>query len=202
VRAWSAAKLVLKLTCSQSMDLVLSHPRRVVPARKKRHHVTPDQLGLSPMRTKQEILKTHAEECSRRAGLVTDPLIRHNFLDLAAQWLELVTLHRELEAEHEKVNGSYRASGSKPVPEILIKRDSWRRGQRRAFDKAMMDEALETTLGVLIPTVSDVIGGGVRAAFYLANPAGTALHHVVGMPAAYAEAVDGFKIGPTPWRAG
>jgi GAF domain-containing protein len=43
--------------------------------------------------------------------------------------------------------------------------------------------------------VSEVIGGGVRAAFYVANPAGTTPHHVVGMPAAYAEAVDGFKIG-------
>ena len=64
------------------------------------------------MRTKQEILKSHAEECSRRAGLVTDPLIRHNFLDLAAQWLELAAFHREQDAERKEVNGSYRASGA------------------------------------------------------------------------------------------
>jgi hypothetical protein len=45
---------------------------------------------------------------------------------------------------------------------------------------------VETTLGVLTLTVGDLLGAGVRAAFYLTNAAGTTLHHVVGMPAAYA----------------
>jgi len=147
------------------------------------------------MRTKQEILKSRAEECSRQAELVTDPLIRHDFLELAAQWLELAALHRELEVRREEMNGSYRASGSKARPEILIKLESWRRDQRRAFEMATMGEALETALAALVRGARNVFGGDVRAAFYLANPAGTALHHVVGMPAAYAEAVDGFKIG-------
>src|SRR5262249_38098319 len=41
-----------------------------------------------------------------------------------------------------------------------------------------------------------------RAAFYLANGKGAELHHVVGMPPAYAEAVDGFKIGPESLACG
>ena len=130
------------------------------------------------MRAKQEILKSRAEECSRRAGLVTDPLIRHDFLELAAQWLELAALHRELEARRAEANGSDRTSGNNARPELLIKLESWRRDQRTAFEMAMMGEALETTLGALIRAVRNVFGGGVRAAFYLANPAGTALHHV------------------------
>jgi hypothetical protein len=93
-------------------------------------------LGPAPKRTKQEILESHAEECSRRAELATDSLIRYDFLDLAAQWLELVALHQVLEARRKEVNGSYRPSG-RAQPEILIKREAWRRGQRAAFERAM-----------------------------------------------------------------
>jgi PAS domain S-box-containing protein len=39
------------------------------------------------------------------------------------------------------------------------------------------------------------LGRDVRAAFYLSDDQGAALHHLVGMSADYAEAVDGFKIG-------
>src|SRR5262249_1554513 len=49
---------------------------------------------------------------------------------------------------------------------------------------------------------TDGLGPDTRAAFYLANDEGTALHHVVGMPAAYAEAVDGFRIGPESLACG
>jgi len=146
------------------------------------------------MRTKKpEILKSNAEECCRRAALVTDPLVRHDLLALAAQWLDLATVQEELEARRERLNGFI--SGIKSLPEASTKREAWRRAQGKALEVAMLGGTLERTLGILISTATDVIGEGVRAAFYIANPAGTTLHHVVGMPAAYAEAVDGFKIG-------
>lgn len=66
-----------------------------------------------------------------------------------------------------------------------------------------MNEApLAESLGILARTASEQLGAGVRAAFYLANPEGTALHHVIGMTPAYAEAVDGFHIGPESLACG
>jgi hypothetical protein len=87
------------------------------------------------MRTKQEIFKSRADECSRRAALATDPLIRYEFLNLAAHWLELAAIKQELEARRERAS-----------PEIVRKRETWISGQRKAFEKAMLGGALETTL--------------------------------------------------------
>jgi GAF domain-containing protein len=61
---------------------------------------------------------------------------------------------------------------------------------------------LETSLGVLVRTAIEAVGNDARAGFYLANDEGTALHHVVGKPAEYAEAVDGFKVGPDSLACG
>jgi len=146
------------------------------------------------MSPKQQVLERHAEDCWRRAERLVDPLMRLNFLDLAAQWLELAALHQELEEERHEIDRSREGPVRKRSPAKAVRR-SWRQYQRRAFEKALTGEPLETTLGVLTSAVSDTVGGTVRAAFYIANPAGTTLHHVVGMPVAYAEAVDGFKIG-------
>jgi PAS domain S-box-containing protein len=75
-------------------------------------------------------------------------------------------------------------------------------GQRRALELALNGEPLAISLGVLVRAATDQLGEGVRAAFYLANPAHTGLHHVVGMSDAYAEAVDGFEIGPASLSCG
>ena len=75
-------------------------------------------------------------------------------------------------------------------------------GQRKALELALNGEPLAMSLGVLVRTAIDQLGEGVRAAFYLANRAHTGLHHVVGMSAAYAEAVDGFEIGPASLSCG
>jgi hypothetical protein len=50
-------------------------------------------------------------------------------------------------------------------------------------------------LGVLVRTAIEHAGGKARAAFYLADAGQTELHHVVGMPEAYARCVKGFSIG-------
>jgi GAF domain-containing protein len=154
------------------------------------------------MATKQEILKRRANACSRRAASASCPLLRHQFFDLAAQWLELAAVQQALEAQRDYVSGCNRLSAGKARLEILNKREAWRRGQRQAFELALIGGALTPTLEVLTATARDLFGEGVRAAFYVANPAGTTLHHIVGMPAAYAEAVDGFKIGPDSLACG
>src|SRR5262249_16839745 len=64
------------------------------------------------------------------------------------------------------------------------------------------DAPLETSLGALVRTATASMGRGTRGAFYLANEEGTTLHHVVGMPATYAAAVDGFRIGPESLACG
>ena len=78
--------------------------------------------------------------------------------------------------------------------QTLRENKAWLAGQREALEAALNSAPLETSLGVLVRTATDRLGPGVRAAFYLANREGTTLHHVVGMPADYANAVDGFTI--------
>jgi PAS domain S-box-containing protein len=47
-----------------------------------------------------------------------------------------------------------------------------------------------------VRAATDGLGHDTRAGFYLAHDNATSLHHVVGMPPEYAEAVDGLEIGP------
>jgi two-component system CheB/CheR fusion protein len=83
----------------------------------------------------------------------------------------------------------------KRTEEALQEREAWLGGQREALEAALNDEPLEMSLGALVRTAVQRFGEGARTAFYRANPEGTTLHHIVGMPPAYAKAVDGFRIG-------
>lgn len=80
--------------------------------------------------------------------------------------------------------------------EALREREAWKRGQREALEAALNGEPLAVSLGALVRTAVHGLGGETRAAFYLAGEGGTGLHHIVGMPSDYAEAVDGFVVGP------
>ncbi len=75
-------------------------------------------------------------------------------------------------------------------------------GQRGALEAAISGAPLETSLGFLARTAIGAMDFDARAAFYLANEERTALTHVVGMPADYAAAVDGFKVGPDSLACG
>lgn len=76
----------------------------------------------------------------------------------------------------------------------------WLRSQREAFEAALNGAPLQTSLGVLARALADALGQDTRAAFYLYR--GASLHHVVGMGSAYAEAVDGFNVGPESLACG
>jgi GAF domain-containing protein len=56
--------------------------------------------------------------------------------------------------------------------------------------------SLAELLDVLVHTAIKQAGGKARAAFYLADDKGSALHHITGMTQAYARHVDGFLISP------
>ena len=76
----------------------------------------------------------------------------------------------------------------------------WLKSQREAFEAALNGAPLETSLGVLIAALTGALGPDTRAAFYLFRDA--SLHHVVGMGADYAHAVDGLGAGPESLACG
>lgn len=108
--------------------------------------------------------------------------------------------------EHGKVIGAINAfqdvSAIRRAEAELRERQVWLDGQREALEAAVNGSSLETSLGILVRTAIEAVGQDARAGFYLANEEGTALHHVVGMPPDYAEAVDGFEVGPDSLACG
>ena len=66
----------------------------------------------------------------------------------------------------------------------------------------MANPSLADLLGILVRTAVEYTHGNARGAFYLADSERKALHHVTGMPEAYAKYVDGFVIGPESLACG
>jgi hypothetical protein len=66
--------------------------------------------------------------------------------------------------------------------------------QLRKLTAARSGASLADVLEILVHTAIDLTGGRARAAFYRANDNGSELHHITGMPQAYARHVDGFAI--------
>ena len=89
-----------------------------------------------------------------------------------------------------------------PDLEALRERETWLSGQRQAFESALNDAPLAESLGILVDTAIAALGSGVRAAFYITDPDSADLHHVVGMSADYAQAADGFVVGPESFACG
>ncbi|TNC07954.1 PAS domain S-box protein [Methylobacterium terricola] len=72
---------------------------------------------------------------------------------------------------------------------------AWLSAQNKAFQAAINGAPLAESLGILVDTACSQSGGGLRSAFYLTDPDGTGLRHVIGMPEPYAIAAGGIKIG-------
>jgi hypothetical protein len=66
--------------------------------------------------------------------------------------------------------------------------------QLRKLSAAGNGASLADLLEVLVHSAIDLTGGKARAAFYRANANESELHHITGMPQAYARHVDGFAI--------
>jgi len=65
----------------------------------------------------------------------------------------------------------------------------WLSSQKEAFEAAMNGAPLSQALGILLQTIINETNDDRRCAFYVERAG--ALHHVVGMPQAYAQFVDG-----------
>src|SRR5262249_29330275 len=100
------------------------------------------------------------------------------------------------------MTGSHDNTARISSEEALREHTAWLRGQSHALQTAVNGAPLAKSLSPLVSIVIETLGEGARAAFYLASDDGTRLHHVVGMPADYAEAVDGFLIGPESLACG
>lgn len=94
------------------------------------------------------------------------------------------------------------SSRAEQLYDELCEQNKWIIGQREALRAAVNGEALATSLGILARVATASLGEGTRAAFYLADETGKVLHHIVGMSAEYAAAVDGFAIGPESLACG
>lgn len=84
----------------------------------------------------------------------------------------------------------------------LSEKGTWLAGLQEALAAALDGAPMKTSLGLLVRSAIKQLGSEARAGFYLANPERTAIYHIVGMPADYAEAVDGFKVGPDSLACG
>ena len=80
-----------------------------------------------------------------------------------------------------------------------VKADA-QRDKHLTFPAGFNHASVSSLLDVLVRTVIEKGKGEARAAFYVAD--GAKLHHVTGMPEAYARCVDGFAISPQSLACG
>lgn len=76
----------------------------------------------------------------------------------------------------------------------LHQQKMWLAAQHDAFQAAINGASLETSLGIIVDAVAAWADDGRRCAFYIADAKGQRLSHVVGMPDAYAAAIEGLAI--------
>lgn len=107
------------------------------------------------------------------------------------RFLEQAALERSIGGSFcEIVNPPTDAPGGKPV----LQKQIWLTAQKEALQSAINGAPLETSLAFLIEAATSQMEPKCRGAFFLADAEGKTLRHVVGMPEAYAQCVDGFKI--------
>jgi hypothetical protein len=131
----------------------------------------------------------------QRADAETDLLSKTELRDLELQWLAVLESYKLVEEAVQFLKG-VRAPRSAPeqmLPQIAggIRSTS----SRVEIPPAANGASLPDLLGVLVRAAIEHADGKARAAFYLADAAGAELHHIIGMPDAYARCVNGFAIG-------
>lgn len=113
-----------------------------------------------------------------RADAETNSALKAELREYEAQWLDLLDTYRFLDKAGRYLQGM-RARQLKPISAPFPSSDA----------------SLAQRLEVLVHAAIEHADGKARAAFYLADEAGTELHHVIGMTDAYAQCVNGFAIG-------
>ena len=143
---------------------------------------------------------TLAADARERANAATDPRHKEDFLDMERRWLRLLESHRFVEEAARFLEDGYaaRTPSTQKLPQtgVLEVSNLLEVLVRTAFNHVSLSDLLD----VLVRTVIEKGKGEARAAFYIAD--GAKLHHVAGMPEAYARSVDGFAIGPQSLACG
>lgn len=125
---------------------------------------------------------------------------RRTQAQLAAQLSELKRLNAEMvAARRAALNVMEDAIMAR---DALRDRERWLAGQKQALHAALGGAPLADSLAVLVKTSIEHFGPTSRAAFWVADHDGKALHHVVGMDYGYAKKCDGFPIGPDSFACG
>jgi GAF domain-containing protein len=141
-----------------------------------------------------------AADARERANAATDPRRKDDFLDMERRWLRLLESYRFVEQAARFVEDGYaaRTPSAQKLPQtgVLGVSSLLDALVRTAFNHVSLSHLLD----VLVHTVIEKGKGEARAGFYIAD--GSKLHHVAGMPEAYARCVDGFAIGPQSLACG
>jgi len=114
----------------------------------------------------------HIADLRERANAATDPSWKSHLRDLELHWMEITDSYKGLEETGRYLNG---VRARRFLPRI--------------------NRRLAPQLEALVRVAIEHADGTARAAFYVADPAGVELTHVIGMPEAYARHVNGFAIG-------
>jgi GAF domain len=147
------------------------------------------------------MLSDKVNECLARAADVrgqaeatTNPRWKAHLLDMESRWLRLAERFRFIEQADRFLED---ARGWRPSAETWAQSGCPTVGREPndAVKVAADRLALSKYLDDLIRIATERADGGARAAFYIADAKQTQLHHVTGMPPAYARHVDGFAIG-------
>jgi hypothetical protein len=115
-----------------------------------------------------------AAELRESANATTSPTRKTELLKLESQWLSVAESYKLVSQ-----TGRFAVDGYARRSEVAENRSS-----------------LADMLDVLVGAAIEQTEGKARAAFYLADPSGAELRHIIGMPQAYARYVDGFAISP------
>ena len=165
-----AIGLIVSVPEHQPMLLLREHSTAGMMART----VLPALVVMIPsviwLRVEGERLNLYDAGTSRALGAVA--LV---FGTTALMWTALLALRRREQRERES--------------------EAWLAGQKEALQAAVNGEALDVSLGALVRTAIEQLGGDTRAAFYLVKPDGANLDYVVGESEIHADFVDGLKIG-------
>jgi hypothetical protein len=130
----------------------------------------------------------------QRADTSTDAAAKAELRGLQLQWQAVVDSYQLME-ETARFLSDVRARRAAARENPPAARVTWPTGGRADGSAAVNGASLADQLEVLVRTAVEHADGTARAAFYLADAAGRELHHIIGMPPAYARCVDGFAIG-------
>jgi len=150
-------------------------------------------MSVDPSRKIRECL-ARAAALRRRAQDEADPAGKSFLDDLAYQWQAAGESYELLDDAGRFLN-KIRARRYTTAKNLACPGDANLQPNRPVeISHPVNGTSLAELLGVLVRVAIEHTDGKARAAFYLADPAGTELHHVIGMPEAYARCVDGFAI--------